>query len=369
VVAGEDTLLDHEFKCAGCARYRWRVNLKRRTFAIALLAILALTGCTDDPSEHAENGVKPDFEVEYLPVPDGETRIPQFIGLTLNEARTLAESLGFENFDDQDASGDNRAVWRDANWTVVSQDLEAGRTVDPDQYIHVKVVQNDELETGEPVILDHHWNETHFVGTITESGDARTVVIDSAVVELDLIWTYDASCMNGEGLDLSEAFAVKKRELPVGTKVLVVRGNDQDRGFIHILDATGRPSQEPPSDSVNERLVASGWWAPEGTSFNFQEIQNGESSDYVSDGDLAETQSRYASLIVAAANTARVAQAGGSIVCLQQAAEYQAEFAISQAESDRRRAIAEEYVREIERRIANGSFSCRDGDGDGRCYE
>jgi hypothetical protein len=345
------------------------VNLKHRTLAVALLTSLALTGCTDDPSEHAGIAAKPGFEVEYLPVPDGETRVPQFIGLTLNDARTLAESLGFEDFEDEDASGDNRVVWRDANWTVVSQELEAGRTVDANQYVRVEVLKNGELEDGEPLITNHHLNETRFVGTITESGDDRTVVVDNAIVELDLIWTYDASCMNGEGLDLSEAFAVKKRELPAGTKVLVVRGDNQDKGFIHTLDTTGFPFEEPPADSVNERLVASGWWAPEDTGFNFQEVQSGESSNYLSDGTFSALQSQYAPLIVSAANTARSAQTGGSIVCLQQAAEYQADLAVAKAESDRRRAVAEEYARELERRIANGSLSCRDGDGDGHCYD
>jgi len=103
--------------------------------------------------------------------------------------------------------------------------------------------------------------------------------------------------------------------------------------------------------------------------FNFQEIKYGESSDFMMLGDLSETQNQYAPLVVAASNTARAAQAGGSVVCLQQAAEYQAEIAVEKADSDRRWAAAEEYAREIERRIANGSFNCRDGDGDGRCHE
>ncbi|MCT7356006.1 PASTA domain-containing protein [Streptomyces sp. 15-116A] len=52
--------------------------------------------------------------------------LPDLVGLDLQAAQDEAQAAGFYVLDDQDASGQNRLQVLDRNWTVCSQEPEAG---------------------------------------------------------------------------------------------------------------------------------------------------------------------------------------------------------------------------------------------------
>jgi hypothetical protein len=228
-------------------------------------------------------------------------------------------------------------------------------------------------------------SEGQFIGVVTGYGvetqgfggdDESTIYVDQKRVDLDLIWPYSAACMERE-LVQSKAFSSARdaleKILPIGQRVLVVKSNfengewvgDQSDGFIHILEKGDTPEIAPPAGSANELLVLTGYWVPmekgfDFDAFNFNAKYSGFEPDY-----LSITQESYVPYIFEAGNKALDNQVGATPICSTLALDYQIDFFYKQVSAFRN---DEEKNRLwwIER---NKPRNCRDGDGDGICFE
>ncbi|MFJ2241004.1 PASTA domain-containing protein [Streptomyces sp. NPDC087859] len=115
--------------------------------AVAAAVLLMLTACdggddtspsktdsteqeTKDPTTDA-NPTDADTSprgAESEPASEAESAtLPNLVGRDLQTAQDEAQAAGFYVLDDQDASGQNRLQVYDRNWTVCSQEPEAGR--------------------------------------------------------------------------------------------------------------------------------------------------------------------------------------------------------------------------------------------------
>ncbi|WP_232838477.1 PASTA domain-containing protein [Streptomyces geranii] len=131
--------------------------MRTRTAAAALVAaaLLMLTACEggendssskpdtstqdtgDQPTQDAGTET-PDTETPDTEAPDEETpdtattadsesgKLPNLVGRDLQDAQDEAQAAGFYDLDDQDASGQGRLQVLDRNWTVCSQEPDAG---------------------------------------------------------------------------------------------------------------------------------------------------------------------------------------------------------------------------------------------------
>lgn len=294
--------------------------------------------------------------------------VPSFIGLNLDDAVSRAERLGLRP-QIEDASEDRRSIWWRSNWKVVAQDRERGSLADTNDRIELQVLKNEE---NAPVIDEprYHYDEMQFIGTVTgyetdyDFSPVSRVVVDDAPVDLDLIWTYAAACPG----DVDETRAIQEKEklLAVGTEVLVLRTDpeDENKGVIHLLSQIN--DDEMFSGSANERLVATGYWAPSGEPFNEDEVAYSSAAMYtLNDLPITEAQAIYAPYILAAANLTRAGLTGGQGECI--------ETNLVREEEDRRyREESEERERQFWidfNNRQNSGGGCRDGDGDGICYE
>lgn len=230
------------------------------------------------------------------------------------------------------------------------------------------------------------YGESEFLGKVTGygkdvdsfGGDRETTVyVDEKRVDLDLIWPYSAGCMERETLQDNAFLSARdslQKVLPIGTRVLVIRSNfeneewigDYEYGFIHILKKGSEvPQTAPPQDSVNERLVLTGFWVPSAMGFEFDVYKFGATYGTFEPKYLSAKQIEYAPLILEAGNKARSAQVGAMPVCSTLALDYQIDFFYSQV-SAFRDDEEEDRLWWVERRKPR---NCRDGDGDGICYE
>ena len=136
-------------------------------------------------------------------------------------------------------------------------------------------------------------------------------------------------------------------------------------GFIHILKKGDIPKIAPPADSVNERLVLTGYWVPHWKGIDFDAYSFNATYGNFNPDYLSQTQEEYVPYILEAGNLARSTQTGAVPVCSTLALDYQIDFFYKQVSAFRN---DEEKNRLwwIER---NKARNCRDGDGDGICYE
>jgi len=209
-------------------------------------------------------------------------------------------------------------------------------------------------------------------------GDDRqtTIYVDDVAVELDLIWPYSAHCVERELVQdkaFSSAQDALQKLLPLGTYVLVVKSGyekgewvaDRRKAFVHVLDRDSkRPISTPPARSVNEQLVLTGFWVPFEKGFEFDYYTYGAVYGEFNVDYLSEKQEEYAPLILAAGNEARSNQVGAMPVCNVLAINYLVDGFYG--------ALSAFRDNEEEDRlwwIKYRSSSCRDGDGDGVCYE
>ncbi len=224
-----------------------------------------------------------------------------------------------------------------------------------------------------------------FIGTVTGYGvetqgyggdNENTVYVDNKRVDLDLIWPYSAGCMERE-LVQDKAFASARdaleNTLPIGQRVLVVLSNfengewvgDQNKGFIHILKDKDNPEVAPPADSVNERLVLTGYWVPHGMGIEFDAYTFASTYGNFNADYLSQKQEEYLPYILEAGNKARTNQAGAIPICSTLALDYEID-AFYKGLSFSRDEEEETRLWWIER---NKPVNCRDGDGDGICFE
>ncbi|NUP24370.1 MAG: PASTA domain-containing protein [Streptomyces sp.] len=128
--------------------------------ALAVAALLTLTACDsgDDPSPRTpessaqDTGSSATGDVDTAatdtsaPAAEDEAEsatLPDLVGLDLQAAQDEAQAAGFYVLDDQDASGQGRLQIYDRNWTVCSQDPEAG-AYPTDTPVTLYAVKDDE---------------------------------------------------------------------------------------------------------------------------------------------------------------------------------------------------------------------------------
>ncbi|WP_146084966.1 PASTA domain-containing protein [Rathayibacter sp. AY1E4] len=315
---------------------------------------------------------------DYWPL-TSDLRVPQFVGMTVSDAEKLANQLRLKVEVEDDRN--ERSIWRASNWTVVWQEVASGTAEREGAYIELRALKTDEItnEITESVARDSHTGERTFTGTVT--GFARdtalsisTVIVDGRPVLLDLVDPLAPSCGAPVSGGLDQARAVLDEQLPIGQSVLVVSSDERSaKGFIHVLPSgSSLPVIDPPADSVNERLVRSGWWAPSSSVMDGGVGVSGVGADpvaftpYVAKVPLSSEAAAYVPPIVAAGDEV-VANYVGTVGDCRRSAEVDVEnyIEVSRKNEEERRA----YLAEVDRRIANGEFTCRDGDGDGVCYE
>lgn len=228
-------------------------------------------------------------------------------------------------------------------------------------------------------------SEGQFIGVVTGYGvetqgfggdDESTIYVDQKRVDLDLIWPYSAACMERE-LVQSKAFSSARdaleKILPIGQRVLVVKSNfengewvgDQSDGFIHILEKGDTPEIAPPAGSANELLVLTGYWVPMEKGFDFDAYDFNAKYGAFEPDYLSATQESYVPYILDAGNKARENQSGATPICSTLALDYQIDFFYKQV-SAFRNDEEENRLWWVER---NKPRNCRDGDGDGICFE
>jgi len=363
----------------------------RSGYVGAVLSVVLLTsGCVSLqlPETRTGNGATPSAETapeivevrEYFPLSQfDDFRAPQLVGLTLTDAEDAVAQWDLY-ISTEDATGQDRSVWLAGNWTVVSQKPRMGTPMSEGDAIDLEVMKNS--ESGDAVALyladDPHLDESRFTGRVTGYGDegdlgTRTVMVDGAIVGLDLIEPIANGCGIELGAGLDQARAVKEDLLPVGDRVLVVRSEDhEDDGFIHLVDDS---SNDPvPSlsgeGSANESLVASGWWTPNSLDFEGGFVANRSDGvafvAFAPDSSLTSVQAQYAGPIAAAGTNAVGAKAAGLGICRTLAETDASAWLKTLAESEER---TRQWTLEYERRVKEGYYSCRDGDGDGICHE
>lgn len=99
----------------------------------AVAALLVLVGCGGDDDDEANT------EVETVVV-------PELVGMTLPEAKGAAEGASLE-VEASDASSDDRMILSEGNWTVASQQPEAGSEVDSGTVVEVSVTNERDADS------------------------------------------------------------------------------------------------------------------------------------------------------------------------------------------------------------------------------
>ncbi|MFJ7072961.1 PASTA domain-containing protein [Streptomyces sp. NPDC098781] len=97
---------------------------------------------TADATE-AETDEPTDTPADDADVEAESASLPNLVGQDLQAAQDAAQAAGFYVLDDQDASGQNRLQVFDRNWTVCSQEPEAG-THPTDTAVTLYAVKDDE---------------------------------------------------------------------------------------------------------------------------------------------------------------------------------------------------------------------------------
>lgn len=342
-----------------------------RRLAVILALTLALSGCTLVPTSSSDRSDRAPVSSAASP-----SAVPQVVGMQADKAQKTLEDAGFL----VELVAAEGSVWMASNWSVSSQNLRSGKDSDTAVLAVMKTEEWLELKAE----ADKHTDEETFEGIVTghlapeddygtACDDTLCVRVDDATVNLSLIGLFGASCYEfAPAEEEAKAVAAKVDLLPVGTRVRVVRTEPGDNyeGFIHIL-----PEAEPlvagPEGSVNQQLVEGGYWMPKPYSvFNDGAVRWAHEALFrVKDGAiLTPVESTYAPLIVEAGNLSRVGGIGGQAICVEQLAQkaiHDAELEKLLEESNRR---TELWHQEWLRNHPNG-VQCRDGDGDGRCYE
>jgi hypothetical protein len=218
-------------------------------------------------------------------------------------------------------------------------------------------------------------------------GDPGIVLDGGTDVALDLITPM--SPYDCDGFSGSEAKAVKamKSLLPIGQRVVVVWSDTpgpllgdyvQGLGFVHLLQpSTDTPTPAPPLKSINEELVGSGYWTLAHDSIDTPGEFSRLKFVYSKTWNITPVEEQYVPLLIKAANKARTVRAGHNMTCIGPFATpaKKAAYAAAQQralEKEWRRRLAADQRRQAaeQRRQQNSPDAyCRDGDGDGICFE
>ncbi|MBH0023815.1 hypothetical protein [Salinibacterium sp. SWN248] len=359
--------------------------LQRRASIALVLSVLLISGCSTAATISApevsptSDEVAPNptnfglMEREYLPLPYGhDFYMPQLVGLNFADVRAIADEFDF-SVEYQDASEADRIAWVRGNWAVVGQDPIVGTPMKDGEFADLLVLKKSESVDAIAATLrtDFHLNEKRFVGTVTSTTEGfGRIIIDDATIDLDLISPIAGGCASPSAeADFDNARVALEAVIPLGSRVLVVRSASKGDGFLHVLrDASDL--DDAPANSANEELVSTGWWEPSATQFSggydIDHHNDAAVTSYIPKSDLSGAQLEYSPLIAAAANDGVRNSVGGLGTCRDLAENNLADAQVRRAAEEERQRL---FNLEIERKIREGYFSCRDGDGDGICYE
>jgi PASTA domain len=96
----------------------------------------------EDPAEPSERPPKPSDDSEASG--GGSIRVPNVVGKDHQLAQDTMQGAGLYNLMEEDATGQDRLLLIDRNWTVVSQDPPAGSRVSEDATITLKAKKDGE---------------------------------------------------------------------------------------------------------------------------------------------------------------------------------------------------------------------------------
>jgi hypothetical protein len=113
------------------------MRIRHTIGALTAATLLTLTACEgSDTTSSSKPDTSDQTKQDPTPAdtPDTDTdagaaesaELPNLVGQDLQAAQDTAQAAGFYVLDDQDASGQNRLQVMDRNWTVCSQEPEAG---------------------------------------------------------------------------------------------------------------------------------------------------------------------------------------------------------------------------------------------------
>ena len=125
---------------------------------LVLAAALSLSACAPEPTPYVTVTVSTTETVTAGPGPGGvvqdviedaidsatEIVMPDVVGMNLQDAQDLLQSMGSYFMDQEDASGDDRLQIDDSNWNVCKQDPEPGETLSLVDVVTLASVKVDE---------------------------------------------------------------------------------------------------------------------------------------------------------------------------------------------------------------------------------
>jgi hypothetical protein len=251
--------------------------------------------------------------------------VPNFVGMPLDEARKLAEALEFNLESEDETQG--RGIWNGSNWVVTTQEIEPGRGAGINTFINVTAIKKGE-KSSLPKPLNQHIGEMQFYGRVTgyttewsDDWNKGFLVVDGAVLSLDLIWPTDAACLSE--LSTEQADKVKKSLFPIGTKVNVIRGNPEHTEDAFVTLRSKFDIYKPFDNSGNESLVETGYWVPSDMGIESDEIQYNPSANYAQNDTYLTTVERlFAPQIIEAGNISKASRIGDTGTCVDEAAAY-----------------------------------------------
>jgi PASTA domain len=123
--------------------------------AIGALALLTACGSTESATapvvetvtvtETAEAAEQPQPAAAPAPAPaQGSIEVPNVVGIDHQLAQDTMQAVGLYNLSEEDATGQDRLLIWDRNWTVVSQSPSPGSKVSEDQTIVLRSKKDDE---------------------------------------------------------------------------------------------------------------------------------------------------------------------------------------------------------------------------------
>ena len=225
------------------------------------------------------------------------------------------------------------------------------------------------------------WIQVDWVFRYTDyDGEQESDESDS--IKLAMVMPYDPkTCGAVDRYAHARALKELKLRLPIGKKVLVIRTElSADYGFFHEIDAhTQQPNPIPPIESINEDLVSTGTWVPDSDAqsidrpYDVNDVSISEPdfaspkpvikydvhSNWYSGEDFEEA---YYSRIMRAANKALKYTATGR-ECQIRYRKYVRVVVAAAIKAQRKQEA------EIKKQEQNSFVYCRDGDGDGICFE
>jgi beta-lactam-binding protein with PASTA domain len=121
--------------------------------AIGALALLTACGSTESATapvvetvtvtETAEAAEQPQPAAAPAPA-QGSIEVPNVVGIDHQLAQDTMQAVGLYNLSEEDATGQDRLLIWDRNWTVVSQSPSPGSKVSEDQTIVLRSKKDDE---------------------------------------------------------------------------------------------------------------------------------------------------------------------------------------------------------------------------------